>query len=863
MMDREKTLLRLAIVASLLFASIVAIHIPIQVAAHNADAFAHRPWQYLLAGVPVAAVMAALLSALSAALRGRGRLACAALLVLAAMASWLYGLVFVGTFGLLDARNALRFDSGIGGWEYPLLLIACAATGELVRRHHRAVTWFLAVLLLALTAQTGVQIASAPTDAAPASNHPALYRLSKHGNVFVILLDSFQADVFADSLDPATVADLDGFTFYRNTAAGASTTYVSLPEIHSGRLYDPDTSLDGFFRDAVAHDSFLTSFANAGYEAALVNPIKKLCPDKVSHCGGVAPSPLLASVAQEWISLLDISLMRAVPFPAKAWVYNDNKWRVGRLVTPGGDGTPDVDGGHIFDAATINASNKQLDTLAASFRVEDGPKTVKFVHSFATHVPLVLDAECKPADHGGMSRAAAIGQGTCALRHLRSFLATLKRLGVYDTSTIAVLSDHGVSLRSTFLRSDLSAEATPDYAAAFNGDNQLFNYAANALFLLKPPGAKGPLGNSDTPVELRQLGATLCDAAAACQITVAPSALQPRAAAEVDRDFLAYRWVAGTWTKDRIPDAQMFHIGAGPVWRTESWRPAAPLAVRLGTDIAFGVPDPSKATSLALGWGSPDKAGTWIQDHLGSLFIQLDREPPGDVLLHAKAYGLTGPGKFRRQEADVLVNGVWVDRWAFKHGDGDREFDAVVPKAALERARPIRIDIRPAFPVSPATLGMSKDTRPLGINVRSIKLSEAGPDGQGYALGQTISFATGAYARQFRARGWAAPEPWGSWIAGHQGLLTLALPPEAEDQPLMLEAKVRGYTDANHPEQPLEVAINGQTAGRWMFRLGEPERLIRVPFAPSAPGIPLVVEFRAPNPAMLGIGVGEMRILKQ
>ena len=68
-----------------------------------------------------------------------------------------------------------------------------------------------------------------------------MYTLSSHDNIIVFLLDMFDASVFEDiqKMKPEAAKIFKDFTYYPDTTSSFGFTHFSLPEILTGKLYDP------------------------------------------------------------------------------------------------------------------------------------------------------------------------------------------------------------------------------------------------------------------------------------------------------------------------------------------------------------------------------------------------------------------------------------------------------------------------------------------------------------------------------------------------------------------------------------------------------------------------------------------------
>jgi hypothetical protein len=164
-------------------------------------------------------------------------------------------------------------------------------------------------------------------------------------------------------------------------------------------------------------------------------------------------------------------------------------------------------------------------------------------------------------------------------------------------------------------------------------------------------------------------------------------------------------------------------------------------------------------------------------------------------------------------------------------------------------------------PKSPAEVGWSADDRRLGLLIRTVGLEEVD---RPVRPGERIVFAEGSGAARFLGDGWSALEPTGVWTVGEQASLALeltGLPPAAAELVLAVSA----FVTPDHPELKVEVsALDEQLAGR-VFRHGEGQRILRVPFPvpASAHAGRTLFELHVSDPARpvdLGLG-GDVRRL--
>jgi hypothetical protein len=197
------------------------------------------------------------------------------------------------------------------------------------------------------------------------------------------------------------------------------------------------------------------------------------------------------------------------------------------------------------------------------------------------------------------------------------------------------------------------------------------------------------------------------------------------------------------------------------------------------------------------------------------------------------------------------VNGERVATRDFSYGDPDWRIDLPAPVVA-------EIDLSFVIeePKSPADVGWSADERRLGLLLRAVALEEVD---RAVRPGERIVFTEGSGAERFLGEGWSSLERAGVWTDGEQASLVLRpidLPPAAAELVLAVSA----FVPSAHPELTVEVAALGEHFAGRVFRHGEAQRLLRVPFpsASGAHGGRMLFELHLSDPARpVDLGLGD------
>lgn len=836
-MVNDKAVRRLGAVSSVLCAALFFVIIPIDVVSYNATNFVRTTLEFFVSGAKYAAPLA-----LAGWLFFRFAplwLARPTSLVatVGAVYLWVYGLAVSAASGMLTGTvGAVVLTSPFGKWEIPLLVAVAVLLCAACWFKPKVMGAFITFVLIGLGAQTAFQVVHYHHKALPGAGHPEIaLRFSTERNVLVILLDGLQSDVFDQTLKeiPDLRDTLQGFTFFPNALSHAPSTYLSLPTIHSGEVPTRE-NLRSFFIDNIQKNSFLVDLKRAGYETTVANPLKNTCPDGVDYCGSYEPGK---SSQVEVGTVKNLAQFRITPFFAK---YSPD--RIGKR--------PTVD------------PNANLRPLINNITAEKIAPTAKLIHLLNTHPPFSATRDCGLAAAIDVTADTALEHTICVMSAIKQMIAKMKALGIYDNTHMVIVADHGLGSPSRYLLDELRGNGMPanSVAALALGDLNNVFYRANPALLVKPAGNHQPFAVDPKLVAVSQIRATICQLTKECSADLGPSLLTPEAELGWSR-FVAYHWNDMSWDADVVPKARVYTL-TGPSWRFQSWQTSDAPEIEVGQTINLrggGIFNtPSNPLWSNLGWSFPEPTGMSTKDAFASLFLEM---PIGlsanQLVMKTTAHAYTAL-QHPFQNADVYINGHWVDHWSIKHGEGDQVFTTYIPPAILESPA-IRLDIRPLNPTAPKDAGLSEDTRALGMTLREFRF-EAFKPGPSYTLGETVRMSDPAMRARYYNRGWSPPEYWGAWIAGVDALFVLPLATPVTT-PVFLRGRVQGYTSESHPQQDMEILVNGTSLAKVTFARESPswDFSLPVPSALLASGR-AVVEFRAPNPAMLGGGVGEFRL---
>jgi hypothetical protein len=520
---------------------------------------------------------------------------------------WIYAhFLFLDSLQMNGRAEPLTFANDIGAWEFVAIAAAIALLAGVAARWTREVAIGLLMLASAqsmLTAynlvsnwRSGQGLIAADVDLAP------LWRVSKSDNVFVFVLDTLQSDVAQEALsDGDLAAQFAGFTFYSNATAIAPTTYPSMPTIHSGIPWDPDTSLIQQYQRNVRRQSFLAQLGHAGYDTVQINPVHGVCPERTKLCLGTAYFAMSrpSRFVKEIIWLFDLSLLKTAPFLWKEEIYNRGFLFVSTLLSDASTAE------HVINDLTF------LESYRDKILIEGDGKTVKFIHLLSTHPPFILGDDCKMHDH--VADESPVAAAKCSMREIAKILSKLKTEDAFENSLVIVAADHGG------MRPIHYAENVDRVLASLMA-------AANPALIVRFPGSYGPLRENKASVSIADIAATVCEATASCTAGggkplqhVKPNSFDGRR-----RTYNHYSWRTEYWQLSKVPDVRTFEI-MGDVRNPTSWLriDQAPLIVGGVIDFRGTAPD----RYLGLGWSDPEAWGRWTEGSAAHLRISMDRQP--------------------------------------------------------------------------------------------------------------------------------------------------------------------------------------------------------------------------------------------
>lgn len=348
-----------------------------------------------------------------------------------------------------------------------------------------------------------MQLAGLASSAANASRikHPLDYdrylsyaptaELSKDGNIIVFVVDRLEGAWFEKFIGdrPELIDTFDGFTYYANNLSNYVTTFPSIINFltHAEYAYDGDPI--SFIYDAWSGDTLIDDLKAAGYEADMLVSRDSTYYDIeniANRCGNIFPCGDMLEIKYGTIArtMTDMALGKVMPYLLKPLFLNkyDSSFTVDFLRYS-----------NMPDDYMIKKVSSENDVRFYNYikkyglNADAGQKKFVFIHLNGVHDKSrevsMIDPKFDPniqvdTESTAMGVFEIIGQ----------YFADMKRLGVYDNSTIIVMADHG----------------RPAYEL-IDDNNTLISAPIMTTLLVKPAGAqRGPL-TADSQSELSNI----------------------------------------------------------------------------------------------------------------------------------------------------------------------------------------------------------------------------------------------------------------------------------------------------------------------------------------------------------------------
>lgn len=494
-----------------------------------------------------------------------------------------------------------------------------------------------------------------------------LYTVGTEKNLLVLVLDSVDADQFAQALaeDPDLSRRLEGFTWYRNAMGLSDPTKYGLPALLTGQAYTQPVDYAGFIAAAYADAPLYTMLAGDVWDARFFTDSRYVSLD----------ADVVDNLAREELAVNDPAgltrdLLRLCAFRYAPHFLKPQLWMYSNVFLP----YAQAQGEPVYEV-TDPAFDARLREEGLEATVE---RAFRLIHLTGMHPPYTMDADCQYQAQGVTAQEQMRG----CLRLAEDYLEQLRALGVYDRSAVLILADHGTDT------------------------------VHRPLLLLKRPGDTGEMAVNDAPVSYADLPATyvalLTGAQAGTELWSIPQE-QARTRLYYHESSRNNAFNLHEYSTQALSPSWEELIPTGRVFHGDSLEAAAPYT--LGKTLYFDL----RATArpyLVSGFSSADFHSTWTVGESGRISLPLARPPRSDTLtVEMKFLSIMGGSQRLRVDCggQTVFEGTVTDytlRFSFP--------------ASLVQDQTLTLDFTYPDAISHLEAGLSEDTRQVAFAVTEL-----------------------------------------------------------------------------------------------------------------------------------------------
>lgn len=340
-----------------------------------------------------------------------------------------------------------------------LVIIAAAVIFSLLKARQLRTGLLVTATALIIVQAVGVASLWGPSIAASLDAHAdqrqviatreGLYSVSSKKNVVVFVLDTTDTAFVQKLYDehPETFAALTGFTWYRNSVGSMIPTRYGVPSLLFGTRPQPGKSFNDFVYDWAQSDQYLKDIQNAGYQTGLYtdqlnyshyrDTAQKYSINYHEPRGRGSDNQL--DIFGALRILYKTAFCRDMPwvFKPRFWYYTEDlNMRMRKSVN-----LDEVD----LSAQPYTEDDRkyyeELQHYGLSIDNTGQNGSFRFIHLFGSHPPYTLDRNVEPTDDPSKQNVEEQTMG--AFRIVAQYIAELKRLGVYENTSIIITADHG------------------------------------------------------------------------------------------------------------------------------------------------------------------------------------------------------------------------------------------------------------------------------------------------------------------------------------------------------------------------------------------------------------------------------------
>ena len=447
-------------IAAFFFTFTIYFVAPLEIVAGSASSLIYSLsdvwWVLLLPDLGIIAVITLVLTLL------RGRAFNIALLLVVALGLCAYVQALFLNIGLPAADGATIYWGDymtmqvVSSIVWIVLIVGALAFSLIHSRRAQGVAAILSVFLVVVQAiglaslvvgpfVTG-EDASTSTGGKVVMTEDQMFTVNPDHNVIVFILDTYDTSYLSSVLrrHPDALSAYTGFTNYENATSAMIPTRFAIPEMLTGQMPGFDEKFSTYKMQRYARSSFLDDIHDANYSIGLYTDSLTISKLSAEEQYGITSKTVnmhdlpnsMMDIGGTLYSLYQMGQYRDVLWPFKwaFWYYTD---QINQSMTQYRDEAPPEETIYVMD--DIRYYNRLCD-FGLSLEDGDYDGAFRFIHLLGSHYPFNYDEEVNDL---GEDNSDVIKQSTGALRIVEEYIEQLKKLGVYENTTIIVTADHG------------------------------------------------------------------------------------------------------------------------------------------------------------------------------------------------------------------------------------------------------------------------------------------------------------------------------------------------------------------------------------------------------------------------------------
>ena len=337
-------------------------------------------------------------------------------------------------------------------------------------------------------------------------DHRQDFRFSKTKNIFLVVWDEFQSDIFEKVLKkrPDLKLALKDFTFYPDTSAGFKFTSPSIPLILSGEVYQNDKPFSDYLISSFSKpSSFVQKLKQAGFVRHLWPTLRNtyyLHPQTFENAAPTTES--FAENLSSYVKIYELSMFLILPGLLDRWIYSNGDWALAKkkALLNFVDNTryqkvlKKVPASETAKLQILSSPKdpdyRALDAMTRYESASTDLPIFKFYHFDGAHIPFNIDEEGKEQIRRNWAETETLYNYEKKVEYkiylMSVFLDILKNKKIYANSLIIFLGDHGMGRH----------EDSQDLADPDTGQKQVNTISvkarANPFLIVKPFQVENP-----------------------------------------------------------------------------------------------------------------------------------------------------------------------------------------------------------------------------------------------------------------------------------------------------------------------------------------------------------------------------------